>query len=571
MLRKVFDRDIKIKNKIFFITLLLLLVFSLIGIITFNYFSNLYEKRIYEEAAEVLKITSTILDEEINKVEKLSFQIATDDFIQRDLQSINENKYSYEMYRIKAALIKRLESIVNSEQYITSIQIEDSNNIKYTAGYQTKIYQDQNKNDLEEISQAQGANIWFNLGEKNLLTSSRLMRNKQNLDLTLLGVLNITIDLYRLIDSNVNFSPHKNFIIKRNNELIYSKNDGISINDHKYARKKSGYDVARIEDNDYLIAYTQSRHSDLTYYNILPYEYISQQTKYYKILMIFVFLVMLILTILLSYRSAKGISEPLERLTRKIKQAQHTNPNVNHAGHSHNEIEDLSENFHTMLQKIDELNRKNYEKQIIIKETEYKALQAQINPHFLYNTLDSINWLAQMNDQSKIAKMTEALGNMMRNILSKKAPLISLREELEIVKSYMTIQQHRYYDRLTFSINTTSRYEDSSIPKLSIQPIVENAIQHGLEEMAKPCHINISISVKHTFLEILVEDNGQGMSKTTIDAIFNNTVKKKSTGIGLFNISERIRLMFGPEYGLEIDSMPGKGTKIKIKLPFTGG
>src|SRR5690625_2039877 len=113
------------------------------------------------------------------------------------LQSINENKYSYEMYRIKAALIKRLESIVNSEQYITSIQIEDSNNIKYTAGYQTKIYQNQNDDDLEQIFQAKGANIWFNLGEENLLTSSRLMRNKQNLDLTLLGVLNITIDLYR--------------------------------------------------------------------------------------------------------------------------------------------------------------------------------------------------------------------------------------------------------------------------------------------------------------------------------------------------------------------------------------
>src|SRR5690625_7819472 len=96
--------------------------------------------------------------------------------------------------------------------------------------------------------------------------------------------------------------------------------------------------------------------------------------------MIFVFLVMLILTILLSYRSAKGISEPLERLTRKIKQAQHTNPNVDHAGHSHNEIEDLSENFHTMLQKIDELNRKNYEKQIINKETKYKA-QKEIKHH----------------------------------------------------------------------------------------------------------------------------------------------------------------------------------------------
>src|SRR5690625_7745336 len=115
MINKKFYKDFKIKNKIFFVTLLLLLIFSLIGIFTFNYFSNLYEKRIYEEAAEVLQITSTILDEEINKVEKLSFQIATDDFIQRDLKIINEIKYIYEMFQINVSLIIILVSNINSD------------------------------------------------------------------------------------------------------------------------------------------------------------------------------------------------------------------------------------------------------------------------------------------------------------------------------------------------------------------------------------------------------------------------------------------------------------------------
>ena len=571
MINKKFYKDFKIKNKIFFVTLLLLLIFSLIGIFTFNYFSNLYEKRIYEEAAEVLQITSTILDEEINKVEKLSFQIATDDFIQRDLKLINENKYSYEMYQIKASLITRLESIVNSEQYMTSIQIEDSNQINYTAGYRTKIYYHKSEEDLNQIFAAKGGNVWLNLGGNNLLTASRLIRDKQNLDLSILGTLNITIDLNRLIDSSLNFSPNKNFVIKKNNKLIYTKDEGVTIDDNFHQHNVSGYKIMDIQNDDYLVAYKQSRHSDLTYYNILPFEYISQQTQFYKIVMLFVFLLMLVLTIALSYRAAKGISEPLENLTKKIKKAQNGDHYIDDNKNSHDEIEDLNKNFQTMLQKIDDLNRKNYEKQIIIKETEYKALQAQMNPHFLYNTLDSINWLAQLNDQNKIAMMTEALGNMMRNIISKKDPLISVKEELDIVNSYITIQKHRYYDRLKFSINDTSKYEQSSIPKLSIQPIVENAIQHGLEETIHPCHINITITNVQNHLKIFISDNGPGMSRETIQAIYNNTVKKKGSGIGLHNIMERIKLMFGAEYGLEIDSTPGEGTKVKIILPFTRG
>src|SRR5699024_8632804 len=123
------------------------------------------------------------------------------------------------------------------------------------------------------------------------------------------------------------------------------------------------------------------------------------------------------------------------------------------------------------------------------------------------NTLDSINWLAQLNEQNKIAIMTEALGNMMRNILSEKSPLISVNEELEIVNHYITVQKHRYYDQLKFSVNDISAYGECVIPKLSIQPIVENTIQHGLEAVAGPCHINIKIQSFQNNLEILVADN----------------------------------------------------------------
>lgn len=566
-------KDFKIKNKIFFVSLSLLLIFSFIGIITFNYFSNLYEKRIYSEAAEVLQITSTILDTEINKIERLSFQTGTGDSIQKSLKSINENKYNYAMFRTKASLINQLETLAASEKYITSIQIKDINEITYTAGYKTKIYSNMD-DEIKKVEGLKGANTWLNLGERNLLTASRLIRDKENLSLTPLGIINISIDIEQAINTSLNFSNHKNFVITSNHEIIYSRDNGLAIDEIFHAENKSGYKIERLNNEDYLIAYNHSKYSNLTYYNLLPFEQITMQTRFYKILMIYVFLFMLLLTIILSYRAAKGISKPLEELTDKMKLAQSTSfENIGYITNtnSYDEIDILSRNFQTMLQKIDRLNKNNYQKQIIIKETEYQALQAQINPHFLYNTLDSINWLAQLNSQEVISTMTEALGNMMRNIISKKDPLISIKEELEIVNSYVTIQKYRYQHRLNFSMNNTKEFEESSIPKLTIQPILENAIQHALEESIDPCQIKIHFATVTDYLEISVEDNGPGIDEKTIDAIYKNTVQKKGTGIGLYNIIERIRLMFGSEYGIEIASKVGHGTNVIIRLPITRG
>lgn len=441
-------KDLKIKNKMFVVSLSLLLTFSIIGIITFNYFSNLYEKRIYSEAAEVLQMTSTFLDAEISKIEKLSFDISTNDIIQDYLRLINEDKYHYNYitFQTKASLIKRVESLADSVKYITSIQITDMNGGVYKAGYKTKIYSIMN-DEIKEIEALKGTNIWFNLGEREILTASRLIRDKKELSLDPLGIINISIDIGEAIETSLNFSKHKNFIITRNDEVIFNKDNQLSINKMFQARDRNGYEIKTINDKDYLVAYNYSNYSDLIYYNLLPFEQITKQTIFYKKLMIFIFLILLLLTIMISYRSAKGISKPLEELTEQMKAVQHkTVENVNYISNenSHDEVDVLSKNFQTMLQNIDTLNRRNYEKQIMIKEAEYKSLQAQINPHFLYNTLDSINWIAQMNSQEVISTMIEALGNMMRNIISKKDPLISIGEELEIVNSYITIQKYRY-------------------------------------------------------------------------------------------------------------------------------
>ena len=221
-----------------------------------------------------------------------------------------------------------------------------------------------------------------------------------------------------------------------------------------------------------------------------------------------------------------------------------------------------------MIQQIDELIHENYSKQLTIKETEFKALQAQINPHFLYNTLESINWLAKGNGQTQISKMVEALGYLLRNSISLKKPLITIEEELNIVKSYIIIQKYRFEERLEFTIEVDSAVLGIEIPKLTVQPLVENAIHYALEPMIDPCKIRIYSIVTNEEFQLIIEDNGPGMDPDILEKLKRGEVKTRGQGVGLSNINDRIKLAYGEKYGVVIESATGEGTKIIIGIPI---
>ncbi|GGC84031.1 sensor histidine kinase YesM [Thalassobacillus devorans] len=566
---KPFYSNFKIKDKIFSISLLILFIFGLVGMITYHFFTSLYEDRIYEESAEMLQLSSSVLDQEMNKIENMSFQIATDSIIQNYLYTINRNESSFEVYQAKTKLLQRLLGYVSSYRYIASMQVIDRYGGKYTTGYNTEI-----ENDTEKIKKlladTKGTNIWTSLEGENVISAARLIRRKANLDLGELGTLVITIDMEEFINRTLNFSSNKNFIITSEDEIYYQTNEGeVDLPDLSEGVNENGYMNFSLNGEDYLLTFNHSNFSQLTYYHLLPFTDITKQSQAIKLFMILAFLFLIILTVLLSRRASNNISKPLEQLSKRMKSVEQGNfedsvPTV----YYNDEIGQLHENFRLMLNKINELIKENYTKQLVIKETEYKALQAQINPHFLYNTLESVNWLAKINKQEKISVMVEALGSMMRNILSKKAPMITIEEELEIVNSYITIQQYRYDKRLKFSLTVEDDLKKSKIPKLSIQPIVENAIQHGLEEMVGECSIHVSIMAHEDDIQITVQDNGPGIEESKLEGIYKGQIRSKSSGIGLSNINERIKLMFGQQYGLTIKSRVGEGTTIYILLPI---
>lgn len=210
------------------------------------------------------------------------------------------------------------------------------------------------------------------------------------------------------------------------------------------------------------------------------------------------------------------------------------------------------------------------EEQKQLRKAEFELLQAQINPHFLYNTLDAIVWSAEAGNQKQVVSMVGSLSEFFRTSLNKGKEIVSVREELQHVKSYLEIQQVRYQDILTYEINVARDIYNYSIPKITIQPVVENALYHGIKNRRGGGKITITGTESKNEIRIQVSDDGAGMDENRLEevrrGIFRSDAEKNAI-YGLYNVNERIRLNFGDEYGITIDSRLGKGTDVVIHLP----
>lgn len=237
-----------------------------------------------------------------------------------------------------------------------------------------------------------------------------------------------------------------------------------------------------------------------------------------------------------------------------------------HAVTGSSEVEALSSSFEHMVIRIQELMAKVKKEEITLRKTELRALQAQINPHFLYNTLDSIAWMCEDGRTQDAVEMVNALARLFRISISKGHELIPIEKEVEHAQSYLKIQKFRYKNQFTY----TFEVEEACLPcfcnKITLQPIIENAIYHGLNRMVDEGRITVRIFMEKETVVFVVEDNGVGMSKEQCRSILQRESGDK-TGIGIKNVNDRIRIYFGEEYGLRIESEEDVGTKVIITMP----
>lgn len=335
-------------------------------------------------------------------------------------------------------------------------------------------------------------------------------------------------------------------------------------------------DNIEIWENDVQIVTSLIRETifEYIYYEIRDIQ--QSRLEYQKFFMsiirisILTFIGILILTTFLSYYIPLSITQPIRKLTEVTKQVAKGDLGVRSDVRSGVEASMLSDSLNTMIDKINELLEQVTREQSRLRRAEFELLQSQINPHFLYNTLDAIIWLAESGEQKKVVNMVGSLSDFFRTSLNQGKDIITIREELQHVRSYLEIQQVRYQDILKYEIQVPAELNQYLIPKITIQPLVENALYHGIKNKRGYGRIIISGKKEADFFVIQIEDNGIGISGDRLLQVRDGIRDKVLTGkdmYGLYNVNERIRLNFGEKYGITIESTYQEGTTVSILLP----
>jgi len=381
-------------------------------------------------------------------------------------------------------------------------------------------------------------------------------------------------DLYQVTTDSESRLWLQNF--RRNLDTLQERVDDVRVN-----LEKGGTYDANMEmlDQDIYIL-TELIQDDIQYYIYYQTRGIenlkiklNERVQTFIIWMVIVLVAILAIAIVVTSRILSGITNPIKELMAATKKISKGDFSVQTQIETQDELSSLGNSINDMAEKLDMMVNQIKEDERRWRYAELRLLQEQINPHFLYNTLDTIVWLIEGNDPDKAVEVVVALSDFFRLVLSKGKEFISIRDEESHIRSYLQIQQVRYRDILEFEINIDPELYDYRVLKLTLQPLVENSLYHGIKYKRAKGNIVVTGNLEGSNVHFRVEDNGVGMAQDVLDKLrteIGKPCKDTEVGFGLANVNERIRMNFGAEYGMSIQSTEGEGTVIDILLPAIG-
>lgn len=579
MFRK-YIANLPLKNKILaiiiFINIFILFIVSVLGI---NIIVHTNNQILYQSIAASLSYSSKDVQSFLDNVETMSALMISDDIIQEHLSIIKETNDPMEIRKAYTTLYTKVQNYYSNykNNHISYISL-------YSHSFVTHTYTPLAERTPQEITEylrksardKEGAAVWTTsyCSEYGLFLS-RDVRRIENLLLDNIGEVIICLDIDSLINESTDFSTQykeSSYLLFDDNDLVYHSKS-LTEENAKYIQEnlKSPYDVLNIGGHRFFAVKGSLPRFNWDYICLVSYDETHRTIMLSYWIYVFIILGIIIVSIGLSDLLIKLIIKHLDNLIKKMKAFRGHQTELIDEGYNYQERKDelglLHRQFDQMALEIEELIQQNYINEILMKDAQIKALETQINPHFLYNTLESVNWRAKAIGETQISQMVESLGNLLRITLKDDDENFSLMQELELVKCYLTIQKHRYDDQLYYKISAENTLLDASIPKLTIQPLVENAIRHAVEVSTEVCRIYIEIFLQNKNLVILVKNSGSSFEPDIMDNINSNKIKSRGFGIGLININQRIKLTFGNCYGLSLYNEDGFAIA-KITIPY---
>lgn len=426
------------------------------------------------------------------------------------------------------------------------------------------------------IGSALGRNVVNNLNDSSDSIFSLVKSFRVNADTEECGVVMFDIrhDIIEQLIDRVSIGEEGILYVVDDSDVVYTPTDDVvyRIDETCYQDESQDGCVIRIGNKTYFVANHYSTYSGWRTVGVIPEAEFSNSV--YSIYHTFFMCVAISLlsVILVSVALSATVTRPISRLCSFMEKAESGDFSMRFQSRHRDEIGMLGISFNHMMEKIDSLINELYVEKQTRLEAQLKILQEQIKPHFLYNTLDTISWLAREHGANDVVQLVDALTSMFRVGLSSGRDYIVLREEKKHVMNYLYIQKVRYGERLQYEIEIPEEYDEVMVPKLILQPLVENAIYHGIKLKRGNGNIYICAWATEDKLYLCVKDNGAGISPDRLADIrkwlSDSGNREGDVGFGLSYIEERIELSYGPEYGISIESREGEFTEVTVCLPL---
>lgn len=556
-IRKKF-RDMKYRHKLTILLVISSLVpMTMLALYSHNSMSRLVRHNEVEDTSSILEQTRESIDSQIEVYTGLINYLTYSPDIE---EVINEkNMDNYVAYAKYTQIVDPLLTVPKSyHDAINQIQIfADSIKVRheYTLVPMDEIGQEWWSSQLNDEVQVQ----WLVNTEKPEIAAVRNIYDGRNRT----AVLCITLDYNKI------FKPLKNIISDESGTMVLDQSQNIvyrdeNIQDNDLADLRESDKILEQISKEYVAVNSTSQNTGWKFYLYKTKK--SVEKSVYQMLLAEIPLIAgcVLIIFILGMAFSRLFTRKIEMLTENMDQVNHGSREVTVTSDAEDEVGVLIRSFRRMMGEIDRLISEVYENKIALKEFELKALTAQINPHFLYNSLSIINWMAIKSGQKEISKVTLDLSTFYRTALSKGEDMVTVENCIRNIEAYLSIQLVMHDNDFTVEWKIDPQVKAEKVPKLILQPVVENALEHGLDVKEEGDKIlQLSFLDAGDAVLLRVEDNGMGMEQSVAESL----VTYQAEGYGLKNVNDRICLLYGEEYKIRITSSVGKGTVVEMRIP----
>lgn len=610
---KVFQKvKHSIVKKIFLLIVLSIGASFIVSLLVIKKQENAYANYVYEAKRDLLNSSMAGIEDKLAAYENGTYQFITNDRIQIYASELKE------AYNILAEMEKvKIQSSASEDSYLILEKQSKANQVKTSclveilkeldtilaSGYKVdagyfvdlsgKVYNgygaskykisDENldiilNNAMEKNGSAGCGIIQImekNGGLRNEIYLSRILRERKDLSMEYCGTVIYLIAPEELAASFL--MEHDDLVILDENKNVIFSSFPIQSAQNFFENSLSqikDYEIIELDGKKYFTTSILSPRLGWQYYNFSDYlrqfAFIENLDIFYTAVLLGMLMVIGILAVGVSVNMVRPIVELSEQIDEISRNSNPVKALNNQGKRKFKERDDeigyLEKNFASMTRRLGELIHENYEQKLYLQNAQLSALRSKLNPHFLYNTLDTIRWMATEEKYHQIPGIVKALGDILRISINSREALIPIKQEMEYMRGYLVIQRARFGERLNVQMDIGEEMMEIKIPAFSLQPLVENSIKYAMEQISTPCRIEISVKEINDDILCIVSDNGVGMDLDIIKKLQSGDIKAQGNGVGLINLDERLKSLYGMQYGVVIEKNQDGGATVSFRV-----